>query len=198
MSDLASRLVWARETAGFETAVEGAARLGVPYNTYVQHENGIRGFRADRAAMYAKAYRVDVEWLLFGKGEARPRQRSIMIIGKVAAGAEGFYDDDFPMGGGDPLPELEPSEHIAVTVEGDSMVPRFYPGETLIFGPARDPYSLIGRECMVKLRDKRKLVKVLRRGSAPGFWDLHSVNTSYAPMEDVEIYHALPLVGLRV
>jgi transcriptional regulator with XRE-family HTH domain len=122
----------------------------------------------------------------------------IMIIGNVSAGAEGFWDDDYAKGAGDPLPALDARTHIALRVEGDSMVPRFNPGETLIFGSQRDPMSQIGRECMVKLRaDKRKLVKVLRRGSRAGLWNLYSVNTNHAPIEDVEIDWVLPFVGLR-
>ena len=49
MSTPAERLRRAREAAGYATAAEGAARSGVKYYTYVQHENGTRGIPVDRA-----------------------------------------------------------------------------------------------------------------------------------------------------
>lgn len=70
MSTLGERLKQAREAAGFETAALAAERVGVPYHTYAQHENGTRGFRADKANLYARAFGVSPVWLLFGKGEA--------------------------------------------------------------------------------------------------------------------------------
>jgi len=70
MGTLGDRLKQARAAAGFETAALAAERVGVPYHTYAQHENGTRGFRADKANLYARAFGVSPVWLLFGKGEA--------------------------------------------------------------------------------------------------------------------------------
>lgn len=61
------RLRWARRRAGYETAADAARRLGWLEVTVRSHETGGRGY-ARRAALYAKAYRVDLEWLLTGKG----------------------------------------------------------------------------------------------------------------------------------
>lgn len=58
------RLRAAREHAGFETAVSAAEALGVPYPTYAGHENGSSGFRSDKAALYARRFKVRFEWLL--------------------------------------------------------------------------------------------------------------------------------------
>jgi SOS-response transcriptional repressor LexA len=44
--------------------------MGVSGATYTQHESGIRGFPATRAERYARFFRVNVEWLLFGRGGA--------------------------------------------------------------------------------------------------------------------------------
>lgn len=58
----------AREKAGYETASDAAAALNMKRSTYIGHENGLRGYRADSAAKYAKKFRVSADWLLFGTG----------------------------------------------------------------------------------------------------------------------------------
>jgi len=70
------RLRHARETAGYETLEDAVERLGVKYYTYAQHENGIRGFPAKKAELYARVFRVNVEWLLFGRGPMRGAHKS--------------------------------------------------------------------------------------------------------------------------
>lgn len=62
------RLKFVRERAKFETAADAARRFGWNETTYRSHENGHRGFPAKRAPIYAKAYKVSEEWLLYGKG----------------------------------------------------------------------------------------------------------------------------------
>jgi phage repressor protein C with HTH and peptisase S24 domain len=92
-----------------------------------------------------------------------------------------------------------PEGGIVLTVDGDSMLPRFRHGERLIFGRRHDdPSPLVGHEVMARLADGRKMVKILRRGAAPGLWTLESINTRYPPLEDVELLWALPFEGLRV
>lgn len=68
---LALRLKQARELAGFETGSDAARALGVPIGSYGCHENGARGFKRDRALKYAKAFKVDPQWLLYGIGNPR-------------------------------------------------------------------------------------------------------------------------------
>jgi transcriptional regulator with XRE-family HTH domain len=68
------RLKRARELAGYETASEAANALGQPQPTYMAHENGSRGFKAE-AERYARFFKVNLEWLLTGRGE--PRSRSL-------------------------------------------------------------------------------------------------------------------------
>ena len=60
------RLKEARERAGYESATDAAKDLGVSKDTYIQHESGIRGFKA-RAEDYAAKLKVSPEWLLWGK-----------------------------------------------------------------------------------------------------------------------------------
>lgn len=62
--ELHERLQTARKQAGFESAADAAAALGVPYPTYAGHENGSSGFRADKGELYARRFKVRFEWLM--------------------------------------------------------------------------------------------------------------------------------------
>ncbi len=67
----ADRLRQAREAKGYESAKAAAeAMQGVAVTTYQQHESGLRGFPAAKAAKYGKFFGVPAEWLLYGKGDA--------------------------------------------------------------------------------------------------------------------------------
>ena len=68
MDSPAERLRAAREKAGFASAKDAAEAMDVAVATYIQHENGTRGYPAKKAEMYARRYHVAAEWLLYGKG----------------------------------------------------------------------------------------------------------------------------------
>lgn len=63
----AQRLRLARKRRGFDSAKDAAGFFGWSYNSYAQHENGLRGIKK-AAAKYAAAYRVSQGWLLTGEG----------------------------------------------------------------------------------------------------------------------------------
>jgi len=65
--DFAVRLEQARKLRGFKTARSACDFFGWNYNSYAQHEQGIRGI-SRVADKYAKAFRVSVAWLLTGEG----------------------------------------------------------------------------------------------------------------------------------
>lgn len=71
-SDLHERLREARILAGFESGAEAARALGMSYATYAGHENGTRGLKPDKARAIADKFKVSFEWLLTGRGVARP------------------------------------------------------------------------------------------------------------------------------
>jgi hypothetical protein len=70
MGDASNRLIHARLTAGYRTAVEAADAMRLPHPTYLAHENGSRGF-ARVAGRYADFYRVHLDWLLNNRGPMR-------------------------------------------------------------------------------------------------------------------------------
>jgi transcriptional regulator with XRE-family HTH domain len=72
MTDIPNRLRTAREKAGFSSAAEAASRFGWNYPTYAGHENGHRGIKADVLRIYARAFKVDVGWLVGGDPLRQP------------------------------------------------------------------------------------------------------------------------------
>jgi SOS-response transcriptional repressor LexA len=124
------RLREARIKAGYETAKGAAEAMGATVSTYIQHENGSRGFPASRAARYAKFFRVAPEWLLYGRGDGRavaiePELTALPLIGNIQAGAWMAVDDS-----GQEEPEMIPhakdrayphAKQWLREVQGDSM-----------------------------------------------------------------------------
>lgn len=67
--EFAIRLEQARLARGFKTAKSACEYFGWNYNSYAQHEQGIRGI-SRVSSQYARAYRVSEAWLLTGEGTA--------------------------------------------------------------------------------------------------------------------------------
>jgi SOS-response transcriptional repressor LexA len=139
METPADRLRAARVKAGYETAKSAAEAMGVTVSTYIQHENGSRGFPASRAARYAKFLRVAPEWLLYGRGQADPVQvepelSQLPVVGPVQAGAW-LAVDDLPQDDPPTMPVMLDRRYLHARqwlreVRGDSMNARnILPGD---------------------------------------------------------------------
>ena len=128
MSDASARLRQAREKSSYHSAKAAAEAMGVPVATYIQHENGTRGFPAAVAARYARFFRVKPEWLLYGKVatdtviELGPR---LYVVGEVEAGAfkEAWRRDetDWEAFTGRPDVDAPLKDRFGLEVSGDSM-----------------------------------------------------------------------------
>lgn len=128
MSDASDRLKQAREKSGYHSAKAAAEAMGVSVPTYIQHENGTRGFPAARAERYARFYRVKPEWLLYGKGttdrvvELGPR---LFVVGNVAAGvfSEQWRWDESRWEAFTGRPDVDAplKDRFGLEVRGDSM-----------------------------------------------------------------------------
>jgi phage repressor protein C with HTH and peptisase S24 domain len=178
-SEQAKRLTEARKARGFDDAKAAARYFGWNYNTYSQHERGERGLRKDVAERYARDFRVSPAWLMFGQG-VRDVGSTIQVVGKIGAGAEIIPEhEQVPSDG---LYEIEaniplPDGMIGFEVKGDSMWPRYDPGDVVIVDAAGTSLNDIpdGAEAAVKTGDGRRFVKhVLREPS--GLWTLESHN----------------------
>lgn len=181
--DAHERLRQARVNAGFANMADAARRFGWEITTYRGHENGSRGIKRPSAEAYARAYRVPVAWLMFGEGE--PTKKGVPLVGYVGAGAEVFPVDD---GGAldwiDPMPGIGP-EAVAVRVRGNSMFPRYFDGDVLIYDQHIPVRKANGQECVVRLTDGRVYVKTVRC-HASGLVTLESFNAPTIAEADVE------------
>lgn len=139
MGTRGDRLREARKRANFATVREAAAALGVSYSTYASHENGHRQYEFDDATVYARKFRVDVNWLLTGKAgvvvAAGPKSlATIPVIGIVRAGL--WQDADAGDNGLYEQVPAAPDEQVewqfAYKVEGTSLNKRAQPGDHLI------------------------------------------------------------------
>lgn len=129
-------------------------------------------------------------------------ERDIPIRSYVGAGAEivPFQGDEavdyvtVPAG-------LAPLVGGGYRVKGDSMVPMFHDGDVIFPEPhPAPPEKRIGSVVIADLKDGRRLVKKLIRGSKRGRYTLLSVNPAEPAFEDqiVVSVAALPWVNRRI
>ena len=106
-----------------------------------------------------------------------------------------FAQDGAETNAGEGFEMPDPTAYWAFVVEGDSMRPRFYPGEVVMFRKEPSPIdSLVGQYCLVQLADSgERMVKTLRRGRTPDRWRLESHNAD--PIEDVALAAAFRWVA---
>lgn len=191
---MAARLREARAARGYASAPAFARAIGFEIPTYHHYENGRRGF-ARHASRIAKFLRVDLEWLISGRGRMDARPAGVPLHGTVGAGAHiiPFTDD----GSAAPFQfvSMPDPDHLgALRVSGDSQYPRYLDGEiVLVETIARPPSQLIGQYCVCDLEDGRRMLKLLRRGSEPGLFTLESVNAP--PIENVKLITAFAVIG---
>lgn len=132
--------------------------------------------------------------------DSRDTIPSVPIVGYVGAGAQVYnFDDQTNLDYVEVMPGAE--ETYALAVRGDSMFPRYLPGDLIFYTPVDfvDEARVIGRECVVQIAGDGALsptyVKRVQRGSKPGLYRLASYN---APdIEDVRIAWAAPVAWIK-
>ena len=75
----ADRLVEARKAADFSGAPSTAKRFGWEENTYKAHESGRNGFGIADGRKYAKAFGVELCWLMLGQGPMYEEPRLTVV-----------------------------------------------------------------------------------------------------------------------
>lgn len=83
---------------------------------------------------------------------------------------------------------------MALEVQGDSMLPKYDPGDIIYVTRAHDGVlpQYMGRHCAVHLDDGGTYLKILSAGTVAGKYTLRSLNA--ADMENVEVIWASPVL----
>jgi SOS-response transcriptional repressor LexA len=163
----------------YPTVSAAAEAMGKANSTYTQHENGLREISRKAAIDYAMFFGTTVDFILRGRAPGKnTRSFSLPMLGKVGAGAiVDLIADEVP---GAPLDEIDImfDGDFVLEVIGDSMWPRFMPGEHIVVeGQPVSAMALIGRYAVVQLEDDgRRLIKRVLRGDKPGTINLWSHN----------------------
>lgn len=108
--------------------------------------------------------------------------RLVPVVGEVKAGPGGYLEElEYPVGHGDgyvPSPVADESAY-AVRVRGDSMSPRYRPGEFVILAPSISAQS--GDDVVAIFEDGRKMLKVFG-WQRDGEIQLLSINNGFEPI----------------
>lgn len=143
-----SRLKAARLAAGYATAADAARALGDNAQNVRDHEADRRNVTPEKAAKYARLYKVEPAHILFGDGHAsdsgvseNDNVRMVGLIGEVRAGVFTEIPDEQPQ----PweyvpvhLPEYSRAHLYALQVVGPSMN-RYYPdGAAVVVCPTAE------------------------------------------------------------
>lgn len=125
---------------------------------------------------------------LIPKTDEEPAE--VAVMGKIGAGA--VIEPDFDQTGKDglytvSLPFAVPDEMIALEVDGESMLPKYDPGDVIVVWreQRRNTESFIGQLAAVRTERGRRYLKTILKGSEPGLYRLESFNAK--PIEDVSI-----------
>lgn len=145
----------------------------------------------DTLARIAEALDVSVAEIV---DAAEARGAAITVAGRVGAGARVPLVDGFERGDGlyhVRCPDMLPAQGIvAVEVDGDSMAPMYQPGHVLFFRRATHEGILtedIGCPCVVEDAKGDAWVKLVKRGSEPGLFNLISLNPAAESIWDQRI-----------
>lgn len=179
------------------TPADVARRSGVAVTTLYSYLSGkSQSLRGDTQQQIADAYGVALERLFTSRLGLKPE---VGVWGKIGARAEVYPLSDYA---NDPMyevalpPTLDPDEdYVAFEIEGFSMPPA-EPGWLAVFRKIEiHPDELVNSPCLIDTSDGRRLFKRLRKGYAPGLYNLESWDGSPL-IEDVQVVTALPFAAL--
>ena len=129
--------------------------------------------------------------LLSGRKGQPPKRKQIPLLGLARAGKGGFFDDSgFPVGNGwdeIDVPGVTDATAYALEITGDSMLPVYREGDTIIVSPGATLRK--GDRVVVKTTDGQVMAKVMQRQTAKNV-ELASFNkdhdTKTLDMKDVD------------
>lgn len=122
--------------------------------------------------------------------EAISGTKAVPLLGTIGAGGMIAYFKDDHEAEYVPRPPLAPGRMMALRVVGDSMLPKYEPGDVVYI--RRDHDGVLERDlnhyCAVNCADGGTYLKRLTKGTEPGRFTLRSLNA--ADMENVEVIWA--------
>jgi len=129
--------------------------------------------------------------LLSGRKGQPPKLKQIPLLGLARAGKGGFFDDSgFPQGNGwdeIDVPGVTDNTAYALEITGDSMLPVYREGDTIIVSPGATVRK--GDRVVVKTTDGQVMAKVMQRQTAKNV-ELASFNAAHdtktLDMKDVD------------
>jgi phage repressor protein C with HTH and peptisase S24 domain len=134
--------------------------------------------------LYVVAEALDLPMEAINGSEAVP------LLGEIGAGGMVAYfkdDHEFELV---PRPPLAPGRLMALRVTGDSMLPKYEPGDVVYVRRDHEGVVLqdLGRYCAIHAADGGTYLKILTPGTKPDRFTLRSLNA--ADMENVEVIWA--------
>jgi phage repressor protein C with HTH and peptisase S24 domain len=122
--------------------------------------------------------------------EAINGTKAVPLLGTIGAGGMIAYFKDDDETEYVPRPPLAPGRLMALKVVGESMLPKYEPGDIVYIRRDHDGVLErdLGRYCAVHCSDNGTYLKILAKGTEPGRFTLRSLNA--ADMENVEVIWA--------
>lgn len=142
----------------------------------------------------ARVLGTSVDYILTGE---EPNQLRIPVIGIASAG-EGWSTDHH--GGHEPiLFDITSADALAIEIRGDSMSPVYRDGDFLVCSKyhGKHPDNLIGLDCAVMTKAGDGYIKILKRGTMRGRFNLKSYNPVFDDIENVEIEWLAPVQWIK-
>ena len=119
--------------------------------------------------------------LLSGRKGQPPKRKQIPLMGFARAGKGGFFDDSgFPAGNGwdeIDVPGVTDQNAYALEITGDSMMPIYREGDTIIVSPAATVRK--GDRVVVRTTDGQVMAKLMQRQTSKTL-ELASFNPNHA------------------
>lgn len=172
-----------------------SARANVPYTTLASFVQGdTQSLKGENEDLIAQAFGTTVADM-FTEGSS---SAFVPIIGRVGADNEGSVLLTTGQITGDiaPAPPGGTADSVALEVTGHSMRALADDGALLYFERQHTPPTpdMLGYPCIVETEDGRVLLKRLLKGSAPGLYDLESLNGP--TLEDIRLRWAAEITAI--
>lgn len=133
--------------------------------------------------------------------QSQEREHLVAVAGRVGAGAGVALIDDHAKGDGlyhvARPPQVGRKPVVAVEVVGDSMAPMYQPGHVLFFERQTEsgvPTEAVGSPCVIADPNGQAWVKLLKRGTEPGLWNLISLNQNAESIWNTEVLWAAKVI----